>query len=82
MTFTLGVGGQDLDIQSRFRKIRVLCYFFVLFTALICSDLIFNFLKRVTDGTSLFLCKTLVFLPFLNLRAQISCPQNLYSNLK
>ena len=35
---------------------------FVLFTVLMCSDLIFNLLKRVTDGSFLFLCKTLLFL--------------------
>ena len=45
----------------------------MLYTALLCSDSMFNMLKRVTDSSFLFLCKTLVFLflPFLNLGAQI-----------
>ena len=49
-----------------------------------CCDSIFNFLNRVTDGSFLFLCKTVVFLflPFLNLGDQISCPQNRYTDLK
>ena len=37
--------------------------FFVLFTVLICSDSIFNLLKRVTEGSFLFLCKKVSF-PF------------------
>ena len=51
---------------------------------LICSDSIFNLLKRVTEGSFLFLCKKLVFffLTFLNLGAQIRCPQNQYTDLK
>ena len=58
------------------------CYeFFVLFTVL-CFDSLLNLLKRVTDGSFLFLCKTLVlfFLPFLNLGAQIRYPQNWFFN--
>ena len=49
-----------------------------------CSDSIFNWGKTVTDDSSLFLCKTLVFLflPFLNLDAEIRCPPNWYTNLK
>ena len=49
-----------------------------------CCDSIFNVLKRVGDGSFSFLCKTLVFifLPFLNLGAQIRCPQNRYTDLK
>ena len=35
---------------------------FVLSTALMYSDSIFNLLKRVTDGCFLFLCKTLALL--------------------
>ena len=58
--------------------------FFVLFTALLCSDSILNLLKRGTDGSSLFLYKTLVFLflPFLNSGIQIRCPQNRHADLK
>ena len=53
----------------KYKKIRVLWQFFVIFTILMCSDSMFNFLKRVTDGSFLFLCKALVFLflLFLNL---------------
>ena len=60
------------------------CDFFVLFTTLMCSDSIFNLLKRVTDGSFLFLCETLVFLflTFLNLGAQMRCLQNRYTDLK
>ena len=49
-----------------------------------CSNSIFNLLKRVTDGSFLFLCKTfgLLFLPFLNMGAQISCPKKWYTDLK
>ena len=63
---------------------KLLCQFFVVFTALMCSDSIFNLLKRVADGSFLFLCKTLVFLflPFLNLGVQIRSPQNRYTDLK
>ena len=66
------------------KKIRVLWLFFVLFTALMCSSSILNLLKRVKDGSFLFLCKTLVFLvlAFLNLGDQIRCSQNQYTNLK
>ena len=48
------------------------------------SDLIFNFLQRVTDGSFLFLWKMLVygFLAFLNLGIQIRCLQNWYPDLK
>ena len=55
------------------KKIRLL--FFVLVTALMCSDSTFNLLKRVTYSSFLFLCKMLVFLflPFLILDAQIMC---------
>ena len=35
--------------------------FFVLLTALMCFDSIFNLLERDTDDTYLFSCKTLVF---------------------
>ena len=57
---------------------------FVLFIAFICSDSIFNSLKRVTNGSFLFLCKALVFpfLPFLNFGAQIRCPQSWYADFK
>ena len=50
---------------------------------LLCSDSIFNLLKRVAYSR-LFLCKTLVFLflPFLNLGGQIRCPKNLSTNVK
>ena len=66
------------------KKFRVLWLFFVLFTALMCSSSILNWLKRVKDGSFLFLCKTLVFLvlAFLNLGDQIRCSQNQYTNLK
>ena len=45
---------------------------------------IFNMLKRVTDGSFLFLCKMLffVFLPFLNLGTKIRCPQDRHTNVK
>ena len=43
-----------------------------------------SLLKRVADCSFLFLCKKLafLFLPFLNLVAQIRCPQNQYTDLK
>ena len=44
---------------------------FVRFNELMCSDSIFNLLKRV-----------FLFLPFLNLGAQIRCPQNWYAEPK
>ena len=49
-----------------------------------CSDSILNWLKRVTYGSFLFLRKTLVFLflPFLDLHAQIKNPQNRYTDCK
>ena len=58
--------------------------FFVLLTVLRCSDSIFSLLKRVTDSSFLFSCKTSLFppLPFLNLRTQIRCPQNPNTDLK
>ena len=64
------------------KKIRVLWWFFVLFTVLMCSDSIFNLLKRVADVSFLLLCKMLVcfFLPFLNLFGKIWYSQNWYSN--
>ena len=64
------------------KKIRVPWQFFVLLIAFMCSDSIFILLKRVTDGSFLFLRKTLVilFLLFLNSGAQIRCPQNRYTN--
>ena len=40
---------------------KLVWQFFVLITTLISSDSIFNFLKRVTDGSFLFLCETLGF---------------------
>ena len=48
---------------------------------LLCSDSMFT-TKRVGDGSFSFLWKTLVFffLHFLNLGAQIRCPQNQYTN--
>ena len=57
---------------------------FVLFIAFICSDSIINSLKRVTNGSFLFLCKmfAFLFLLFLNLGAQIRCLQNWYIYLK
>ena len=73
-----------LSIDGNINRLEYSDSFFVLFTVLICSDSIFNLLKRVTEGSFLFLCKKLVFffLTFLNLGAQIRCPQNWYSNLK
>ena len=58
--------------------------FFVLLTAFMCSDSIFNLLKRVTDGSFLFLRKTLFFIfqSFLDLSVEIRCRQNRYSDLK
>ena len=55
---------------------------FILFTALICSDSTFNLGKRVTNGSFFILSKTLVFLflPFLNLGAQITSPKNRYND--
>ena len=49
-----------------------------------CSDTVLNLLKRVTDGSFLFICKKLLFLllPFLNLGAQIKHHQNRYTDLK
>ena len=57
---------------QKYKKIRV-SYdgFFVLFTVWMCSDSIFNLLKRVTEGILWFLYKTF-FLPFMNLGTQIS----------
>ena len=62
------------------KKIIVLWYFFVLFTALMCSNSIFTLQMTVF----LFLCKTIVFLfvPSLNLVALIRCLQNRYTDLK
>ena len=56
----------------------IIIMFFVIFTALMCSDIIFNLLKSVTDGSFLFVCKRLAFcfLPFLNSGAQIRFLQN------
>ena len=65
---------------------KIIGVFFALFTVLMCSDSIFNLLKRVTDGSFLFLCKTFfffchfsfifmqnvfLFLSFLNLGIQV-----------
>ena len=73
-----------LSIDGNINRLEYSDSFFVLFTVLICSDSIFNLLKRVTEGSFLFLCKKLVFffLTFLNLGAQIRCPQNRYTDLK
>ena len=47
------------------------------------SDSIFNWPKRVTYGSFLFLCKTFfLFLPFLDMHAQIRNPQNWYTDCK
>ena len=56
----------------------------VLSDELMCSNSMFNMLNRFTDGSFLFLFKKLVFLflPLLNLGAQIKCPQNQYTILK
>ena len=64
------------------KKITVLWWFFVLFTVFMCSDSIFNLLKRVADVSFLLLRKMLVclFLPFLNLVGKIRYPQNRYSD--
>ena len=71
-----------LNIDGNINRLEYSDRFFVLFTVLICSDSIFNLLKRVTEGSFLFLCKKLVFLflLFLNLGAQIRCPQNRYTD--
>ena len=73
-----------LSIDGNINRLGYSYSFFVLFTVLICSDSIFNLLKRVTEGSFLFLWKKLVFffLTFLNLGAQIRCPKNRYNNLK
>ena len=72
-----------LSIDGNVKKLE---YYdsFVLFTVLMCSDSILNWLKRVTHGSFLFLCKTLVFLflPFLDLHAQIRSTQNWYTDCK
>ena len=46
-------------------------------------DAIFNLLKRVTNGSFLFLCKMLVFLllPTLDLGVQIGVPKIRYTDL-
>ena len=61
---------------QKLKRSRVLWEFFVLFTVFLCSDAIFNLQERVADGSFSFLCKMLIFLflPFLNLGAQISWP--------
>ena len=58
--------------------------FFFFFTALMCSDSIFNLLKRVAEGGFLFLCKRLVFSlsAFLEFGFQIRCDLNWYTDLK
>ena len=73
-----------LSIKENIKRLGLLWYFFVLFTALMWSDSIFNLLKRVTDGSFLFLWEMLafLFLPFLNLVIQIWCLQNQYTSLK
>ena len=60
-----------LSIDWNINRLEYSDRFFVLFTVLICSYLIFNLLKRVFS-----------FLTFLNLGAQIRCTQNWYTNLK
>ena len=74
----------QLSIDGNINRLEYSDSFFVLFTVLVCSDSIFNLLKRVTEGSFLFLCKKFVFLflPFLNLGTQIKCPQNCYTDLK
>ena len=52
-------------------KVRSTMIVFVPFNELMCSDSIFNLLKRV-----------FIFLPILNLGAQIRWPQNWYAELK
>ena len=49
-----------------------------------CSDSVFNLIKRVTDDSFLFSCKMLVclLLSFFNLGAQIISPQNQYTDLQ
>ena len=71
-TILSGENATSMSVSST--ESKVLCYDvaetsdFVLFTALICSNSTFNLLKRVTDGSFLFLWKTFVFLslPFWN----------------
>ena len=72
------------SIDGNINRLEYSDSFFVLFTVLICSDSIFNLLKRVTEVSFLFLCKKLVlfFVTFLNLGTQIKCPQNWYTDLK
>lgn len=57
---------------------------FVPFNELMCSDSIFNLLKRVAEGGFLFLCKRLVFSlsAFLEFGSQIRCDLNWYTDLK
>ena len=73
-----------LSIDENINRLEYSDSFFVLFTVLICSESIFNLLKRVTVDSFLVLCKKLVFpfLPFLNLGAQIRCSQSRYTDLK
>ena len=69
-----------LSIDGNIRRLE---YFLVLLIMLMYSNSIFSLLKRVTYESFLFSCKTLViFLPFLNLDAQIRCAQNQYTDLK
>ena len=44
------------------KKMRVILWFFLLLTALLCSDSMFNLLRSVTGGSLLFLYKILVLL--------------------
>ena len=52
-----------LIIDGNIKRLDYYDSFFVLFTVLMCSYSTFILLKRVTDGSFLFLCKMLVF-PF------------------
>ena len=61
-----------LSIDGNINKLEYSDSFFVLFTVLICSDSIFNLLKRVTEGSFLFLCKKVSF-PFSNF-LEFGCP--------
>ena len=57
---------------------------FVLFTSLMCSDSIFNLLKRVTDGSFYFYAKRWLFLFYLTWiwASKFRCPPNWHTDLK
>ena len=63
----------NLSIDKNVKKLE---YVFFPFTMLLCPDLLFSLLKRNTDDSFFFV------LSFLNLSAQVRCPQNQYTDFK